>query len=88
MFVEGVGSRQRSPSGHPGRPHHGVRACAVTPDGRCVVSASDDKTLKVWDLENFACLLTHRGDVAYTAIATGPTAIVGGDGRSGIWILD
>lgn len=27
-----------------------VRACAVTPDGRHVVSASDDNTLKVWDL--------------------------------------
>ncbi len=28
-----------------------VNACAVTPDGRRVVSASYDKTLKVWDLE-------------------------------------
>jgi hypothetical protein len=28
-----------------------VVACAVTPDGRRVVSASRDQTLKVWDLE-------------------------------------
>ena len=25
---------------------------AVTPDGQCAVSASGDKTLKVWDLAN------------------------------------
>ena len=31
-----------------------VNACAVTPDGRRVVSASDDNTLKVWDLESRA----------------------------------
>jgi WD40 repeat protein len=30
---------------------NGVRACAVTPDGRCVISASDDHTLKVWDFK-------------------------------------
>jgi WD40 repeat protein len=28
-----------------------VTACAVTPDGRRVVSASDDRTLKVWDFQ-------------------------------------
>jgi WD40 repeat protein len=32
----------------------GVTACAVTPDGRRVVSASEDQTLKVWDLETGA----------------------------------
>jgi len=26
-----------------------VRACAVTPDGRRVVSTSDDRTLKAWE---------------------------------------
>ena len=37
-----------------------VTAVAVTPDGRRVVSASDDQTLKVWDLERGA-LLAHPG---------------------------
>jgi hypothetical protein len=37
-----------------------VYACAVTLDGRRVVSASADQTLKVWDLETYACLVTHR----------------------------
>ncbi len=29
-----------------------VRSVAVTPDGQRAVSASDDNTLKVWNLEN------------------------------------
>jgi len=63
-------------------------ACAVTPDGRRVVSASWDKTLKVWDLETYACLVTHRGDAPYTAVATSATVIVAGDATGGLWFLD
>jgi TIR domain/NB-ARC domain/APAF-1 helical domain/WD domain, G-beta repeat len=39
----------------------GVRAVAVTPDGRRAVSGSDDRTLKVWDLERGALLATLEG---------------------------
>ena len=54
--------RRRSRSGtwsrarccDPGGPCEGVRAVAVTPDGRRAVSGSDDRTLKVWDLEQGA----------------------------------
>jgi hypothetical protein len=38
-----------------------VRACAVTPDGRRVVSAADDRTLKVWDLATGHAVATLRG---------------------------
>ena len=38
-----------------------VRAVALHADGRRAVSASDDKTLKVWDLESGACLRTLEG---------------------------
>ena len=31
------------------------------PDGRRVVSASDDKTLKVWDIETGKCVATLKG---------------------------
>ena len=37
------------------------RAVAVTPDGRQAVSASDDRTLKVWDLASGAELRTLAG---------------------------
>ena len=34
---------------------------AVFPDGRRVVSGSEDKTLKVWDIETGKCLATLEG---------------------------
>jgi len=40
---------------------YSVYGVAVTPDGRCAVSASTDKTLKVWDLESGICLRTLEG---------------------------
>jgi len=65
-----------------------VSACAVTPDGRRVVSASRDKTLKVWDLVTYVCLFTHHGDAAYTAVTANETSIVAGDAAGDIWFLD
>jgi len=38
-----------------------VNAVSVTPDGRCVVSASGDDTLKVWDMEAGNNIKTFRG---------------------------
>jgi len=65
-----------------------VNACAVTPDGRRVVSASFDQTLKVWDLDSHACLLIHRANTAYLAVAATATAIVAGDITGAVWFLD
>jgi nucleoside phosphorylase len=70
--------------GHIGR----VDACAVTPDGRCVVSASYDQTLRIWDLATYACRSTHRGDVAYAAVAVTATAVAAGDVAGVVWFLD
>ena len=47
----------RTLAGHSGS----VNGVAVTPDGRRAVSASADKTLKVWDLETGAELRTLAG---------------------------
>ncbi len=43
--------------GHKG----GVNGCAVSPSGDWIVSASDDKTLKVWDAQTGEGRLTLRG---------------------------
>src|SRR6185503_6714737 len=65
-----------------------VLACAATTDRRWVVSASNDRTLRVWDLDVRACVYTHRGDAAYTAVATCATTVVAGDEGGTIWILN
>ena len=39
----------------------GIRAVAVTPDGRRAVSASRNATLKMWELDCGCELLTLRG---------------------------
>jgi WD40 repeat protein len=51
----------------------GVSACAVTPDGRHVVSASWDQTLKVWELATARALATLQGHTHWvTACAVTP----------------
>ncbi|HWO18301.1 MAG TPA: PQQ-binding-like beta-propeller repeat protein [Kofleriaceae bacterium] len=42
-----------------------VLACAMTPDGQRVVSASDDRTLKVWDLATSQEAWTLAGHAAW-----------------------
>ncbi len=65
----------RTLSGHTS----GVRAVAVYGDGRRAISASGDRTIKVWDLETGAELLTLSGHI-------GPvfSVAVYGDGRRAI----
>jgi WD40 repeat protein len=40
----------------------GVMAVALTADGKRAVSGSDDKTLRVWDLEGNRCLAAFTCD--------------------------
>ncbi|MDT9199967.1 WD40 repeat domain-containing protein, partial [Limnospira sp. PMC 1042.18] len=51
----------------------GVNAVAIAPDGKRAVSASDDKTLKLWDLERGRELATLRGHSwSVNAVAIAP----------------
>lgn len=54
---------------------------AVTPDGKRIISASGDKTLKVWDLENQEVIASFTGDseLLYCAIAPDGVTIVAAD---------
>lgn len=56
-FTQPGGQLLRTLQGHTG----GVSAVALTPDGRYAVSASWDKTLKVWDVASGVELDTLRG---------------------------
>jgi WD40 repeat protein len=54
-------------AGHVGR----IQAVAVTPDGRCAISASNDNTLKVWELKSgleSQTLQGHAGRVNAVAV--------------------
>jgi WD40 repeat protein len=56
----------------------GVSAVAVTADGQRAVSASDDRTLRVWDLESGRVIATFYGEGPLLACD-----IVPASGRSG-----
>jgi small GTP-binding protein len=56
-----------------------VNTVAISGDGKRAVSASDDKTLRVWDLTTFRCLATLRGHTDYVL-----GVAISGDGRRAV----
>ena len=52
---------------------------AVTADGRRALSASDDKTLKMWDLETGLVLAAFTCDAAVRCVSIGMRMIAAGD---------
>ena len=70
-----------------------VTSVSITPDGRRAVSGSWDKAVRVWDLENGACLrmLDGHGDIV-TAVSVTPDgrrAVSGGeDNTLRVWDLE
>jgi len=49
---------------------------AVTPDGRQAVSASQDRTLKVWDIGSGKLVATFSGEGALYACAVAPDGTI------------
>jgi WD40 repeat protein len=73
-----TGAEERTLTGH----SDGVTAVAVTPDGRRAISASYDRTLKVWDLDQTSFGLEER---TLTGHGSGVRAVaVTPDGRRAI----
>ncbi|MBI5522402.1 MAG: TIR domain-containing protein [Desulfarculus sp.] len=70
-----------------------VRAVSLTRDGNRAVSASNDRTLKVWDLQKAICLTTlegHSGEVwAVSLTRDGQRAVsVSGDKTLRVWDVE
>jgi hypothetical protein len=70
-----------------------VLSVAVTPDGKCAVSASWDRTLRVWDLDSgqpIATLTGHESSVNAVAVTPdGKRAVSASDDRTlRVWDLD
>jgi WD40 repeat protein len=66
-----------------------IWSVAVTPDGTRAVSASSDRTLRVWDLDSGTCLAVVAMDGALRAVALAPDGetIVAGDAGGNVYCL-
>lgn len=67
-----------------------VWAVAITPDGHSVVSASSDKTIKIWHLASGKCLTTirtHKRDVCEVKVTSDGRRLISysDDGTISIW---
>jgi WD40 repeat protein len=75
----------RTLEGHSGT----VNGVRVSPDGRRAVSASSDRTLRVWDLELIAAVATYTCDAsAQCCTFAGSHGIVAGDYAGRVHFLE
>jgi WD40 repeat protein len=66
-----------------------VKSVAVTPDGRLAFSASDDQTVRVWNLANGTAIALFSADAQLSACAAAPdgATIVAGDAVGRVYFL-
>lgn len=85
--TESLAVLERKLTGH----EFGVKSVAISPDGKWAVSGSDDKSVKIWDLETGECQATlegHKGDVYSVAITPDGKRILSGSDDDTICIWD
>jgi WD40 repeat protein len=64
-----------------------INCLILTPDGRSIISGGDDKTIKIWQLQNGRLinnLYGHNTPVLSVAVG-GNTLVSGGYGEMRIW---
>lgn len=86
---ESSGRPERTLVGHRGR----ITAHAITPDGTRVVTASEDRTARIWDLRTgrpIHVLTGHEAAVTCVAVAPDCARIVTGseDGSARVWSIE
>lgn len=79
--------------GHSLRPGHKniIRACDISPDGRRIISGSDDETLKLWDTHTKEEIYTFKGftgEIRTCKFSPDGTQIVLGDNWGQILLLE
>ncbi|RME76566.1 MAG: hypothetical protein D6784_05530, partial [Chloroflexi bacterium] len=67
-----------------------VRAVAVSPDGRWIVSGSSDRTLRAWDLESGQSRLLFWNDAPIRSLALSGygRTLACGDSQGRVWIFE
>jgi len=66
-----------------------VKAVVLTPDGRWAVSGSEDRTLRVWDLESGKEIMNFTGErhISSCAFSLDERTIVAGDKSGRLHVL-
>jgi hypothetical protein len=64
-----------------------VIACAISPDGQRIVSASRDMTLKIWKTSTGECLDMVHGTSPFVSVAVSHQNLCAGDASGNLWHL-
>jgi WD40 repeat protein len=67
---------------------NGVSACAYSPNGLQIASASADNQVKIWTVNTGACVSTAYGGAAFHGLAVHARLIAAGDAAGNLWLLE
>ena len=66
---------------------HVIEESFATADGRLLISASDDQTLKLWDLEKGNVVETFYGANPFLCVSVAGNRVGAGDNLGNVWML-